>query len=126
MLPILITVHLWLRWAVLFFGLLGATRLLVSRGRPDVVERARRFDGALFVAALDLNWLVGVRLLVLTRDFSPLGPRIGHGVLMTVAVAAAHVFRVRARRQPERDFPLALSFLLPLLVVAAGHLFLPR
>ena len=126
MLRVLISVHLWLRWAVLFFGLLGATRLLVARGRPEIVERARRFDGTLFVAVLDLNWLVGAILLVLTRDFGPLGPRIGHGILMTVAVASAHVFRVRARREPERDFPLMLSFLVPLLVVAVGHLFLPR
>jgi hypothetical protein len=45
---------------------------------------------------------------------------------MTVAVVAAHVLRVRARREPDRDFPLTLSFLLPLLVVAVGHLFLPH
>jgi hypothetical protein len=125
MLETLITFHLWLRWAVVLFGLVGAARLLVARGSGEMISRSRRFDARFFTAALDLNWAIGIVLLILTWAYEPPGPRILHGAVMTLAVVAAHVLAVRSRRQPDRDYLLALSFLLPLLIVVLGHLLLP-
>jgi hypothetical protein len=127
MYPLMLVVHSLLRWVVLAAG-------LVAFGRALAGMRARRAwtagddrAGQVFVGTLDLQLLIG---LVLYFGLSPItraamqdfGAAMGNSMLrfwavehilgMVIAVALAHVGRVRVRKttDPLRRHRLAAIF----------------
>jgi len=127
MYPLMLVVHSLLRWVVLAAG-------LVAFGRALAGMRARRAwtagddrAGQVFVGTLDLQLLIG---LVLYFGLSPItraamqdfGAAMGNSMLrfwavehilgMVIAVALAHVGRVRVRKttDPVRRHKLAAIF----------------
>jgi hypothetical protein len=127
MYPLMLVVHSLLRWVVLAAG-------LVAFGRALAGMRARRpwtagddRAGQVFVGTLDLQLLIG---LVLYFGLSPItraamqdfGAAMGNSMLrfwavehilgMVIAVALAHVGRVRVRKttDPVRRHKLAAIF----------------
>jgi hypothetical protein len=107
-------IHSWLRWLVL---LLGFALIVVSvrgwRARADWSARDNRVN-VLFLAALDTQVVLGLLLyFVLSPITSAAFPNMGaamkdaqlrffaveHIFTMLIAVAVAHIGRVRARRK---------------------------
>ena len=128
--------HSWLRWLVLLAGLAAIVRAVagINTRRPwtPLDDRA----GMWFTAALDLQMLIG---LVLYAVLSPVTQSafvdmaaamraapvrffaVEHPIGMIVAIALAHVGRVRIRKAPDSEsrhkralmfFGLALAVLL--------------
>jgi len=108
-----LTVHSWLRWIVLGLGLFCAARGILSRrsGRP--YERLDDRLGLAFVAALDLQVTLGIFMYLFLSPMTSLAFQdvgaamrsstlrfflIEHAFSMLLALACAHIFRVRARR----------------------------
>jgi hypothetical protein len=114
----LLFAHSWLRWIVLLAGLAALVRAVtgVSTRRPWTPLDDR--GGMLFTAALDLQMLIG---LVLYAFLSPVTQSafvdmaaamraapirffaVEHPVGMIVAIALAHVGRVRVRKAPDSE-----------------------
>lgn len=116
---ILETIHGLVRWLILAAGLFGLG-LALAGGR----ERRALTLSAIFVGLLDLQLLLGAVLFIFFRE-----ARTGataHALVMFGAIALAHVLRVRIRKAPaeNRRTPLILGFLLPLVVIVPGFLFL--
>ena len=137
MYPLMLVVHSLLRWVVLAAG-------LVAFGRALAGMRARRAwtagddrAGQVFVGTLDLQLLIG---LVLYFGLSPItraamqdfGAAMGNSMLrfwavehilgMVIAVALAHVGRVRVRKTTDpvrRHKVAALFFGLALIAILA-------
>ena len=122
MTPLLLSIHDWVRWAVLGMGVLSAvwTGVTWIRSRP-VGPLDQRLSMA-FVGLLDLQWLLGIAVFILKFSAPDLSVRIFHGGVMTVAVFAAHLVRIRARGAMDQDAPphLVVGALLPLLIIALG------
>ena len=128
--------HSWLRWLVLVAALVAVARAVggVSTRRPwtPVDDRA----GLWFTAALDLQMLLGLILYVFLSPVTKSGfvdvaaamkvPDVrffiaDHAVGMIIAIALAHVGRVRIRKAGDSEsrhkralifFGLALAMLL--------------
>ena len=115
MIDTLFTVHAWIRWPVLVLGGLGLIEVLLGgiRGRRLV------WLPVLFVSLLDIQLLLGASLWIL--DAVARSEALRHALVMLVAVAGAHYFRIRARRLPgaARGFELA-GYLFPLLLITLG------
>lgn len=116
------TIHGLVRWLILAAGLLGLG-LALAGGRERRARRALTLS-AIFVGLLDLQLLLGAVLFIFFRE-----ARTGataHALVMFGAIALAHVLRVRVRKAPaeNRRTPLILGFLLPLVVIVPGFLFL--
>jgi hypothetical protein len=127
MYPLMLVVHSLLRWVVLALGLVAFGRALAGmRGRRPWTAGDDR-AGQLFVGTLDLQLVIGLVLYVglspITRAaFQDFGAAMGSSVLrfwavehivgMVIAVALAHVGRVRARKttDPVRRHKLAAIF----------------
>ena len=105
--------HSWLRWLTIAAGL-GATVTAFSGQAGDGSTRADRW-GLIFTIALDLQLLLGLVLYVALSPttaaiFGDFGAAmrdpvarfwaVEHVTLMLVAVIAAHVGRVLARKAP--------------------------
>ena len=123
---ITLTLHSWLRWLVLLMGLMAVARAIsgTTSRRPwtPIDDRA----GFLFTMLLDLQVLVGLILYVWLspitheafRDFGGAMKSIGlrfwaveHVFGMIVALALAHIGRVRIRRADASRRPrLTLIF----------------
>jgi hypothetical protein len=137
MYPLMLVVHSLLRWVVLAAGLVAFGRALAGmRGRRAWTAGDDR-AGQLFAGTLDLQLLIG---LVLYFALSPItgaalqdfGAAMGNSMLrfwavehffgMVIAVALAHVGRVRVRKttDPVRRHKLAAIFFgLALLAIVA-------
>jgi hypothetical protein len=127
MYPLMLVVHSLLRWVVLAAGLVAFGRALagIRARRPWTAGDDRA--GQVFVGTLDLQLLIG---LVLYFGLSPItraamqdfGAAMGNSMLrfwavehilgMVIAVALAHVGRVRVRKttDPARRQRLAAMF----------------
>ena len=111
-----LALHSVLRWVVLAFGLLAAMRGITGvRSRRDWTP-ADETAGRWFVIALDVQLLLGLALYVRLSPmtalaFQDFGSAMGSAVLrfwavehlfgMLVALALAHVGRVRIRRAAD-------------------------
>jgi hypothetical protein len=116
---VLVVTHGAVRWLV-FAGAAVTLLAALSAASPG---RASRVPGAVFVALLDLQSVLGLILLVIGR-----GARrdaLIHGVVMLGAVTIAHVLRARSKRSaaPSR-VQLVMDVLAPMLLVALGLRFL--
>jgi hypothetical protein len=127
MYALMLVVHSLLRWVVLAAGLVAFGRALAGmRGRRAWTVGDDR-AGQLFVGTLDLQLLIGLLLYFvlspITRAaFQDFGAAMGSSMLrfwavehvfgMVVAVALAHVGRVRVRKttDPVRRHKLAAIF----------------
>jgi hypothetical protein len=130
--------HSWLRWVVIAAALVAVIRALAGWSGTRPWTRADDRAGLLLTSALDLQMLIGLLLYFL---FSPLlatirqhaGEAMGndaarywlleHPFGMIVAIALAHVGRVRIRKAADvrRKHRLALIFFgLALIAMAAS------
>jgi hypothetical protein len=122
--PLVLMLHMLMRWPILAVALLGLVHGLLARGAGGPRPWGRRL-GAIFLGLLDLQFLLALILFV--RPPLPLGPpKYLHAVAMILALAAAHALRVRQRRlPPERAAALEpLVFGVPLAFILGGLAFL--
>ena len=108
--------HNILRWLVLGVGLVGVSQALWGASEGGGTARLGALMPRVFVGLLDLQFLLGVILLVSSRTGWV------HAVLMLGAVALAHVLHFRAKRSlPEwvRGSRIAL-FAFPMIVIFVG------
>lgn len=117
----LVTLHEFVRWLVLIAGLIGLVDgfLALFRGAMGDGPLARTLPAA-FLGLLDLQLLIGALLLFLVPGAWP--RFLPHAVVMVIAIASAHVLRVRTRKAPPEAAPRAvfLLYLVPLILVLVG------
>jgi hypothetical protein len=133
---LVLTVHSWLRWAVLLAALVAVGRALMRSARPwtPTDERA----GRLFGISLDIQFLLGVLLYFVLSPFTRQAMQdfglamktsglrfwaVEHVAGMLIAVALAHVGRARIRKAAtdQKRHRTALVFYgLALLVMLAS------
>ncbi|HEY5618131.1 MAG TPA: hypothetical protein VIK60_09300 [Vicinamibacterales bacterium] len=127
MYPLILALHSLLRWLVLAAGLVAFARAISGmRARRDWTRGDNR-AGQLFVATLDAQFLIGLLLYVMLSPitsiaFQDFGAAMGNSTLrfwavehvfgMVVAVALAHIGRVRVRKTADamRRHKLAAIF----------------
>jgi len=100
---LVLVLHSWVRWAAIITGILATVTAVA--GPSD--SRNNRW-GLFFTIALDLQFLLGLLLLLTSTAFSNMGDTmrdatarfyaVEHPTIMIVAIALAHVGRVLARR----------------------------
>jgi hypothetical protein len=129
-----LSVHSWLRWVVLILAVLVVVRAVMGRSRQTPWTAADEHAGKWFVASLDLQMLLGLLLYVAlspatAEAFNDFGAAmrisplrfwaVEHLVGMVIAVALAHIGRVRVRRatDPKARHTTALVFTAISLVV---------
>ena len=117
----LVTLHGFIRWLILLAALIGLGDAFYA------LYGGKREGGALgrplppiFLGLLDLQLLLGIVLMIAVP-----GARqhfMVHGGVMIVAVALAHVLRVRLKKAPEGKTARAqaILYLLPLIVILVG------
>jgi hypothetical protein len=127
MYPLMLVVHSLLRWAVLAAGLVAFGRAVAGMRERRAWTAGDDRAGQLFVGTLDLQLLIGLVLYFglspITRAaFQDFGAAMGNSMLrfwavehifgMVIAVALAHVGRVRVRKMtdPVRRHKLAAIF----------------
>ena len=95
--------HSWVRWAAIITGILATVTALASASD----SRNNRW-GLFFTVALDIQFLLGLLLLLTSTAFSNMGETmrdpaarfyaVEHPTMMIVAIALAHIGRVMARK----------------------------
>ena len=95
--------HSWVRWAAIITGILATITALGAASD----SRNNRW-GLYFTIALDIQFLLGLLLLLTSAAFSHMGETmrdatarfyaVEHPTIMIVAIALAHVGRVMARK----------------------------
>ena len=134
----MLVAHSWLRWVVLAAALVASVRSLGGLNGRRAWTPADDRAGRLFVIALDLQLLIGLLLYFVLSPFMDtvreqidVAMRTGamrywlveHPFGMLVALALAHVGRVRIRKatDPRRKHRLAAIFFgLALLAIAVS------
>lgn len=130
-------IHSWLRWVVLIAGLLAVIRGF--GGWPGTKPWVKADDraGAIFTGMLDLQMLLGLILYVFLSPFSraafqDFGGAMSNSAMrfwavehlfgMVIAIALAHIGRVRARKAPDvkKHKTAAIFYLLALIVILAS------
>ncbi|TKC97262.1 c-type cytochrome [Polyangium fumosum] len=111
--PIVLTLHSWLRWIVLGLGLAAAVASARARARSGPYKHFHDRLGLFFVAALDLQITLGLVMYLWLSPMThlafqdPAGAMrssalrfflVEHAFSMVLALACAHVGRVRVRR----------------------------
>lgn len=109
-------IHSWLRWAVILVGLLAFARSLHGASRNSQWTPADERAGFWFVMSVDLQLVLGLLLYFLSpftaqavhdvgaamKDPSLRFWAVEHAFGMFIAVALAHVGRVRIRKTDSR------------------------
>jgi hypothetical protein len=134
---IVLTIHSWLRWAVLLFGAIATLNAFRRRADTDERPRGQRWDWT-FMLALDLEVLCGLLLYFGLSPFtsdamSNLGRAMSHPGLRfwalthpatmavaLVAVRAGRVFAMGEPTSPARRNGRYLCFGIALLAIVAG------
>jgi hypothetical protein len=118
--------HSGFRYLVLLVGLLTALYALVGLIRKTPVNKPALTLLRVFVVTLDIQMVLGILTLISGRFF---GQLIGHLVLMTAAIAVAHLGAVRLKKaEPaQRGYGMVLaSALIPLVLIVGGILAIQR
>jgi len=126
MYTLVLTLHSWIRWAALVFGVVATLASLT--GRADVQEKQSDRWGLLFLMAVDIQMLLGLLLYLVLSPFTAAALKnfgaamrnpalrfwaVEHTATMLFAVILVHVGRVLARsaRTPEsKRFRQSLCF----------------
>ena len=100
---VVLILHSWVRWAAIVVGFLALATTVASRPGASA-GRA----GLFFTVVLDIQFLLGLILLLTTNAFSDFGATmrdpiarfytVEHETIMIVAIALAHMGRVLARK----------------------------
>lgn len=126
MADIIFHAHSGVRYLVLLAAVIALVYTLVNMLRSRPWDRTGQVLLGAFIGVLDLQFILGVVLLILWPFYPAL---IGHIVLMLLAVAVAHgASVVHKRRTPERQshvLPL-LGIAGPLLLIIAGIMAIQR
>lgn len=132
MLSITLILHSLLRWVVLVTGIAAAARGFMGKGKPWTAADSRA--GLLFIAVLDLQFLLGLLLYVFLSPtvrtaFLDFGAAmkdpmlrffaVEHALGMIVALTLAHIGRARTKKATpdDRKFRAAAVFYTLALVV---------
>ncbi|WP_224364403.1 hypothetical protein [Hyalangium versicolor] len=110
---ILFQAHSGLRYLVLIVGLIALVYFASGLATKRPVGKGVRILGSSFVGLLDLQFLLGLLMVVMGRFYPQL---IGHIVLMVIAVGETHALLVINRKRPNP------GYLLPLIAVAVALL----
>jgi hypothetical protein len=96
--------HSWVRWLAIVSGVLATATAFASR--PATAGRSRW--GLIFVSALDVQFLLGIVLLLTSNVYSNMAETmrdstarfyaVEHPTIMIIAIALAHVGRALARK----------------------------
>jgi hypothetical protein len=134
---LILALHSLLRWVVLAIGLVAVGRALAGTRAGGAWTRADDAAGRWFAIALDVQVLLGLALYLWLSPmtqiaFADFGAAMGNSGLrfwavehlfgMVVAVALAHIGRVRLRRAPDgprRHRTAAIFFGLALVAIVA-------
>lgn len=117
--------HSGLRYLVLLAAVVALVFVLGNRFSGGM-EKGRRIALKAFAGLLDLQVLLGIALLFVRPFYGQLA---GHILMMVLALAAAHILSVRARRatDPQLSFVLMLlGVILPLLFIVGGIMAIGR
>lgn len=117
--------HSGLRYLVLAVGLLAALAFAYALAARRPLGAARGLTAA-FTGLLDLQLLLGLALVAGGIRYGALA---GHAVAMALAVVAAHVASVLARRAADERRALTvrlLGVLVPLLLLVGGIMAIGR
>jgi hypothetical protein len=134
---VVLTVHSWLRWAVLLIGLIAFVRAAAGASRGSAWTAADDRTGFWFVTILDLQMLLGLVLYVFLSPFTHAafadfgaamknsGLRfwaVEHITGMIIGLVLVHVGRVRARKTDSvrRHRVVAICFGLALVAIAVS------
>jgi hypothetical protein len=134
---VVLTVHSWLRWAVLLIGLIAFVRAAAGASRGSAWTAADDRTGFWFVTVLDLQMLLGLVLYVFLSPFTHAafadfgaamknsGLRfwaVEHITGMIIGLVLVHVGRVRARKTDSvrRHRVVAICFGLALVAIAVS------
>jgi hypothetical protein len=134
---VVLTVHSWLRWAVLLIGLIAFVRAAAGASRGNAWTAADERTGFWFVTVLDLQVLLGLVLYVFLSPFTHAafadfgaamknsGLRfwaVEHITGMIIGLVLVHVGRVRARKTDSlrRHRVVAICFGLALVAIAVS------
>ena len=130
-----LTLHSWLRWAVLIAGLVAAVRAISGLAQKRAWTRADDRAGFWFVILIDLQMLLGFAMYFFLspitkaamqdfgRTMASAGLRfwaVEHVFGMIVAIAIAHAGRARTKKvRPDatRHKVAAITFVLALLAI---------
>jgi hypothetical protein len=101
---LVLILHSWVRWIAIVAGVLATYSALTSGASGSANNRS----GLFFTIALDIQFLLGLILLLTMNVFSDFGATmrdpiarfytVEHETIMIVAIALAHVGRVLARK----------------------------
>jgi hypothetical protein len=100
---IVLLLHSWVRWLAIIAGVLATVTALAGRNASD-----RDRWGKIFTISVDVQFLLGLLLLLTSTAFSNMGETmrdptarfyaVEHPTIMLVAIALAHMGRVFARK----------------------------
>lgn len=117
----LLHTHSALRYLVLLAALLALAYLVYALATKKPYGKPGRVLPSVFVGLLDLQVLVGVATLLVTRRWYP--AMWGHLVMMVAAAVVAHVLLVRNRRRARPGYGLPLAAVLVATVLVIGGIF---
>src|ERR1700758_3148406 len=98
---LVLVLHSWVRWAAIILGIVATASAISSRAGAGGSR-----SGLFFTIALDIQFLLGIILLLTSNVFSNMGETmrdstarfyaVEHPTIMIVAIALAHVGRILA------------------------------
>jgi hypothetical protein len=101
---LVLILHSWIRWVAIIAGVLATATAITSTPAAAAGNRWAR----IFTIVLDVQFLLGVVLLLMLNVFSDLGATmrdpvarfyaVEHETIMIIAIALAHMVRVFARK----------------------------
>jgi hypothetical protein len=101
---LVLVLHSWVRWVAIAAGVLATASAFTSSSSAGSSNRS----GLIFTIALDIQFLLGLILLLTLNVFSDFGATmrdpiarfyaVEHETIMIIAIALAHVGRVLARK----------------------------
>lgn len=117
---VLRAIHFWVRYGVLLAGLVAIAVAAMNWSKP-AASGAERASTAAFTGLLDLQFVLGLAMLLVVPFY---GALTGHIVTMLLAVVVAHAGSVAARRrEPARSgSPVRVGAIVLALVLIAGGL----
>ena len=96
----MIVAHSWVRWLVLLAGLAVLARAIVGMTGRKSWTAADDRGTVLFISAFDLQFVLGLLLMAVLGGAAGTRRVLEHAGGMIVAIALAHIGRVRIKRMP--------------------------